>query len=159
MRKNNFMSLLLWLCLGSFTKPVPEPVDLMIRHAKIYTIDKHFSVADAMVIRNGRIVATGTEKELLFAYTPTEITDADNRFIYPGFIDAHAHFVGYSGSLQTVNLTGTTSWEECLDRISEFLKQHKTEPGKWIVGAGWDQNDWNKKEFPDNNELNKRYPG
>lgn len=158
MRKNILFYFLLAACFVSFSGPVPEPVDLMIRNAKIYTIDKNFSVVDAMVIRKGRIVATGSEKELLSAYTPAQVTDAGNRFIYPGFIDAHAHFLAYSSSLQTVDLTGTSSWEECLDRISSFLKDHQTSAGKWIVGNGWDQNDWSNKEFPDNNELNNRYP-
>ena len=67
-------------------------------------------------------------------------------------------FFGYASSLQMVNLTGTSSWEECLDRIQDFLKINKTSPGKWIIGTGWDQNDWKNKEFPDNSELNKRYP-
>jgi predicted amidohydrolase YtcJ len=149
---------LLAACIMSFTDPVPEPVDLMIRNAKIYTVDKNFSIVEAMVIRKGRIVATGSEKELLSAYTPAQVTDAGSRFIYPGFIDAHAHFLAYSASLQTVNLTGTSSWQECLDRIVNFLKTHQASPGKWIVGTGWDQNDWKNKEFPDNNELNKLYP-
>jgi predicted amidohydrolase YtcJ len=158
MRHNRMIYFLLAVCILSFTDPIPEPVDLMIRNAKIYTVDANFSIVDAMVIRKGRIVATGSEKELLSKYTPAGITDAGNRFIYPGFIDAHAHFLAYSSSLQTVNLTGTSSWQECLDRISDFLKDHQTSPGKWIVGNGWDQNDWKNKEFPDNSELSKRYP-
>ena len=158
MRKHRTVYFLLAICFVSFRGAVREPVDLLIRNAKIYTIDNNFSIVDAMVIRQGRIVATGPEKKLLYEYKPAQVTDAGNRYIYPGFIDAHAHFFGYSSSLQTVNLTGTSSWEECLDRVSSFLKEHKAEPAKWIVGHGWDQNDWNNKEFPDNTELNKRYP-
>jgi len=149
---------LVCLSLLAFATPPLTQVDLLIRNATIYTADKNMSVVEAMVIDKGRIVATGSEKELRAGYQPKKIVDARKQFIYPGFIDAHAHFVAYAMSLQTVDLTGTESWEECLQRIQTYLKSHPAQPGKWIVGHGWDQNDWKNKEFPDNADLNRLFP-
>lgn len=146
------------LLLCSFQRKEKIPVDLLIDHARIYTVDKQFSMAEAMVIKDGKIVATGTSKALNDAYAPAEIVDAKNQFVYPGFIDAHAHFFGYADGLRAVNLVGTKSWQECLSRIEDFLNSHPAGKGKWIVGRGWDQNDWSIKEFPNNEELNRRYP-
>lgn len=89
-------------------------------------------------------------------YSATESVDALGKFIYPGFIDAHAHFVGYGLGLQTVNLVGTASWQEIIDKLKAFAA---TNPDGWLIGRGWDQNDWTEKEFPDNKLLNELFPG
>ena len=88
-------------------------------------------------------------------YDATEKMDAQGKFIYPGFIDAHAHFVGYGNSLQRVNLVGTKSWDEVLDRTKKFADEN---PDGWLLGRGWDQNDWAVKEFPSNEKLNELFP-
>ncbi len=130
--------------------------DLLIFNAVIYTVDDNFTKAEAMVVADGRILATGKKDSLEAIYDIRERMDAGGKAIYPGFIDAHAHFVGYSVGLQTADLTGTESWEEVLARVKDFAAKH---PEGWIVGRGWDQNDWPTKEFPDNRELNRLFPG
>lgn len=130
--------------------------DLLIYNAVIYLVDSSFSTAEAMVISNGKIEATGKASDLEKKYSPREKLDAGGKFIYPGFIDAHAHFVGYGTSLQTADLTGTESWDEILQRLKEFEKN--LSPGQWLTGRGWDQNDWTIKEFPDNKQLNEMFP-
>lgn len=127
-----------------------ERVDMLVYNATIYTVDSTFRVADAMVVSNGRISAVGTLSELQNRFEPGEMIDAGGKFIYPGFIDAHAHFVGYGNSLQTVNLVGTKSWRDVIDRTREFAANHKQ---GWLTGRGWDQNDWDVKEFPENTAL------
>jgi len=133
-----------------------QKADMIIHHAKIYTVDEKFSMAEAMVVRDGKIVATGTNEDILKEYESDVMEDAKGKTVFPGFIDAHAHFVGYGFSLQRVNLVGTGSWEEVLNRCSEFAK---TLPeGQWLTGRGWDQNDWAVKEFPSNEKLNELFP-
>ena len=68
-------------------------------------------MAEAIAIKDGKIVATGKNDEILKKYTATESIDAGGKALYPGFIDAHAHFVGYGRSLFQVDLYGTTTWE------------------------------------------------
>lgn len=132
-----------------------EKADLLVYNATIYTIDSAFSTAEAMLIRDGKIIATGDTASLLKEYDVKEKLDAQGKFIYPGFIDAHAHFVGYGNSLQTVNLVGTQSWEEALERTQKFATEN---PDGWITGRGWDQNDWEVKAFPTNEKLNELFP-
>jgi len=133
-----------------------QKADMIIHHAKIYTVDEKFSVAEAMAVRDGKIIATGTNEGILKEYESDVMEDAKGKTIFPGFIDAHAHFVGYGFSLQRVNLVGTESWEEVLNRCSEFAKP--LPPGQWLTGRGWDQNDWVVKDFPDNDKLNELFP-
>src|SRR5687767_12285515 len=135
--------------------------DLLVYNATIYTVDSAFSIAEAMVIKDGKILATGDTATLLKSYTVKERLDAGGKFIYPGFIDAHARFVGYGSSLQRVNLVGTTSWEEAIAKTKEFTAAKDSLLGNsnsWILGRGWDQNDWTVKEFPTNEKLNELFP-
>ena len=75
---------------------------------------------------------------------------------YPGFIDPHCHFFNYGLTLRQADLSGTTSMNE----IAERLVQHaELNPDKWVLGRGWDQNDWQTKEFPDKELLDSLFPG
>ncbi|HNL82988.1 MAG TPA: amidohydrolase, partial [Chitinophagaceae bacterium] len=85
-----------------------------------------------------------------------EKLDANGKFIYPGFIDAHAHFVGYGKSLFEVQLYDSKSWNEVIGRVTRFAKNNPNE--KWIIGRGWDQNKFEGKQFPTNELLNQLFP-
>jgi len=130
-------------------------VELIIHNATIYTVDGEFKVVEAMAIDSGRIVAVGPEREILNKYRSVASLDAEGRFIYPGFIDSHCHFVGYGIFTMEVDLNGTKSWEECLERVKEYAE---IVPSGWITGRGWDQNHWKDKKFPDNKVLNDLFP-
>lgn len=133
-----------------------QKVSLVVHHAKIYTVDEKFSVAEAMAINDGKIIAIGKNDDILKQYESDSMVDAGGKTIFPGFNDAHAHFVGYAYSLKEVNLVDTKSWDEVLARCSEFEK--KLPAGAWLTGRGWDQNDWEVKQFPDNTKLNELFP-
>ena len=132
-----------------------EKADLLVFNATIYTVDSSFSTAEAMVVSEGKIVATGKKDELEKTYEAKEKLDAQGKFIYPGFIDAHAHFVSYAQGLTRANLVGTNSWEEILEKLKTFAAENKD---GWLIGRGWDQNDWTVKEFPTNEKLNDLFP-
>ncbi|MDB5253768.1 MAG: amidohydrolase [Flaviaesturariibacter sp.] len=132
-----------------------KPVDLLVYNARIYTVDEKFSVAQAIAVRNGRIEAIGTSRSLLAKYEPTRKINAEGKFIYPGFIDAHAHFYNYGLGLKTADLVDTKSWDEILSKLLEFAKEN---PEGWITGRGWDQNDWDVKEFPTRDRLDALFP-
>jgi predicted amidohydrolase YtcJ len=134
----------------------PKKVDTLVVNGVIYTVDSSFSSVQAMAIKDGIIVATGTDAEILAAYTSTEKIDAKGQAVYPGFIDAHAHFVGYGKSLFQVDLFGTTSWEEAVERVKIFAAAHPELA--WIEGRGWDQNKWPGKKYPTNALLNSLFP-
>ncbi|WP_114790096.1 amidohydrolase [Niabella yanshanensis] len=134
-----------------------KTADLLIYNATIYTVDSQFSKAEAMAIQDGKILATGTKAELTNTYSFKDSLNAEGKYIYPGFIDAHAHFAGYAQSLTEINLFNTSSWDSIIERVV----QHQSPTGDtsgWIVGRGWDQNDWPVKAFPTNERLNARFP-
>jgi predicted amidohydrolase YtcJ len=139
-------------------KAQKSPADLLVYNAHIYLADEQFSASTAMVIKNGLIEAIGSGNELMAIYNVKTRLDAKGKFIYPGLIDAHAHFLYYGFSLQRVNLVDTKSWEEVLKRVQAFVTEHKPAKGHWIEGRGWDQNDWNTKEFPDKRRLDELFP-
>ncbi|MDX1602860.1 MAG: amidohydrolase [Salinimicrobium sediminis] len=132
-----------------------EAADLLVINAKIYTVDEEFSTAEAVAIKDGKFLAVGTSEELQEKYDATEVVDAAGKTILPGLIDAHAHFYGQGMNLQAVDLTETSSFEEVVNRIVEFQKQKNSE---FIIGRGWDQNDWEVKEFPVKDTLDALFP-
>lgn len=132
-----------------------KAADLLVINAKIYTVDENFSTAEAVAIKDGKFLAVGTSKELQEKFDATEVVDAAGKTILPGLIDAHAHFYGQGMNLQAVDLSETTSFEEVVSRIVEFQKQKNSE---FIIGRGWDQNDWEVKEFPVKDTLDALFP-
>jgi predicted amidohydrolase YtcJ len=113
-------------------------------------------MAEAMAIQDGKIVAIGTNDDILKEYQSDSVVNAHDAIIYPGFIDAHAHFLGYGQSLYAVDLMFAPSWEEAIERVKAFAVKH---PGKgWIRGRGWDQNRFPGKQFPTNADLNILFP-
>jgi len=135
---------------------INQRVDLIVHHAQIYTVNNEFATAEAMAVQDGKIVAIGTNDEILKVYQSDSLVDAKGAAVYPGFIDAHAHFLGYGQSLYSVDLMFVPSWEEAITRVKDFAAKH---PGKgWIKGRGWDQNRFPGKQFPTNAELNALFP-
>ena len=139
-----------------FSSCINQRVDLIVHHAHIYTVNNDFATAEAMAVQDGKIVAIGTNDEILKEYKSDSLVDAKGAAVYPGFIDAHAHFLGYGQTLYAVDLMFVPTWEEAIARVKDFAAKH---PGKgWIKGRGWDQNRFPGKQFPTNAELNVLFP-
>ncbi len=151
MRLINALPLLLLFGCGNSK----EKIDLLVHHANIYTVDSSFSIAEAMAIKDGRVLETGSNDALLEKFEAKDTLDANGQFIFPGFIDAHAHFFSYGLGLQSADLSGTDSWQSIIDTLRSFSRLH---PDGWLIGRGWDQNDWEEKEFPNNEALNTLFP-
>ncbi len=132
-----------------------QKVTLVVHHAKIYTADEKFTVAEAMAIRDGKIVAIGTTDEILKEYEGEDELNAGGKTIYPGFIDAHCHFTGYATDMWKCELVGTTSFAEIISKLEAYSKNA---PMEWLYGRGWDQNDWDIKEFPSKEKLDSLFP-
>ncbi len=132
-----------------------QQVDLIVHNAIVYTVDSTFSNAESFAVKDGKFIAIGTSKEILEKYDAKEIIDAEGKAVYPGLIDSHCHFYGYGEGLQELDLVGTKSFEEVIDKVVEYSKTNKSD---WIIGRGWDQNDWDVKEYPTRYELEKLFP-
>jgi predicted amidohydrolase YtcJ len=129
--------------------------DLLVKNAVIYTVDSNFTTAEAMVITDGKIVSVGRSDELEEQYQAKKIIDAQGKAVFPGFIDAHAHFYNYGLSLSEVNVSGTQSWNEVMDTIRNYARIN---PDGWLIGRGWDQNEWKEKHFPNKDLLDQYFP-
>jgi len=133
-----------------------QEVDLIVHNASIFTVDENFTKVSAFAIDKGKFIDIGKSDKILNAYTSASIIDADENYIYPGFNDGHSHFLGYGlWVTKYVNLVGTVSFR---DVILHLVNHNNSYPGNWLLGRGWDQNDWEVKEFPTNDLLNKHFP-
>ncbi|MEM9077641.1 MAG: amidohydrolase [Bacteroidota bacterium] len=144
-----FLTLLFFACNPK------EEVDLLVYNANIYTVDDNFSKASCLAVKDGAFVAISQTDDIHEKYTAKLEIDAEGKTIVPGLIDAHCHFYGLGLNQQVVNLVGTQSYDEVLQRVADF---HKKNPSNVILGRGWDQNNWEVKEFPFNEPLNKMFP-
>lgn len=133
-----------------------QAADLIVHNALIYTVDSSFSTAQSFAVKDGKFIAVGTNDDILSNYEAKEMIDAKGNAVYPGLIDSHCHFYGYGEGLQQVDLVGTKSFDEVIERIMSYAKEHPQ--AKWIIGRGWDQNDWTIKEFPDRKKLDSLFP-
>ena len=149
-------SLLVLLALFVCACNNKQRVDLVLHNGKVYTVDSGFHVAEAFAVKDGKIVAIGKNEYILKSYAGDSVVDAHGMAVYPGFIDAHAHFVGYGRSLFEVNLYDCKSWDEVVARVMAFAKGHPEE--KWIRGRGWDQNKFPGQKYPFNDTLNVLFP-
>lgn len=131
-------------------------VDTLICNARIYTVDSNNRVVEAVALNEGKIVALGSEEELLAKYRARNLIDVKGKPVYPGFIDSHSHFSGYALNLQWIDLVGCTSFDDVIERLPQSCSEDSL---IWITGRGWDQNLWETKIMPDKAALDRLYPG
>jgi len=132
-------------------------VETLIHNAKIYTMDPGFSTAEAILFdSSGRIHNVGGEQAMLEAFPDALHIDLRGRTIIPGLIDSHAHLYGLAISLSQAQLRDTGSKEEIIQRLRE--QEQLLSDGDWLLGGGWDQNDWEVKEFPSRADLDAAFP-
>ena len=152
MKSTAIIILLALLSLTSCMKG--ESVDMIIHNARIHTMTDDDKVQDAIAIRDGKIVEIGPERQILNKYSADEYIDAEQRDIYPGWVDAHGHMMNYARSKLSVDLIGCASFDELLLRIEKYQSKHKR---PFIIGRGWDQSLWGD-EMPTNERLSELYP-
>ncbi len=149
-----FIVLLLFITMGSCSSK--KAADIIIVNATVYTLNKEFSKIESFAVAGGKIVATGTTRDILEQYSSGNIIDANGKYVYPGFNDAHCHFNGYGQNLmQYADLRGTSGPDEIYNILNEHYQKFK---GEWVLGRSWDQNDWEVTEFPDKTRLDELFP-
>ncbi|MFO7733108.1 MAG: amidohydrolase [Candidatus Aminicenantes bacterium] len=130
----SFLSVILLLLAGcSGGRPA---ADAVIVNARVYTVDAARPWAEAVAVREGRILAVGTTKAVSrHKASETLVIDAGGRLVLPGMMDGHVHFVGGSTSLAKVDLAGTKSVAEIQERIRAFARENPE--ASWVQGRGW----------------------
>jgi predicted amidohydrolase YtcJ len=133
-----------------------EKADVIVYNAMVYTVDESFSIHEAFAVRNGRFLEVGTNETILEKFVSDNKIDAEGKAVYPGFIDAHCHFFSYGvNHLTKADLVGTKSFQEVIELM---VAHHQNSRLEWLEGRGWDQNDWEIKEFPTKELLDKTFP-
>lgn len=153
--KKSLVSLCLLIFLGSCDSEEKQQADLLVFNAEVYTVNDKFEISEAFVVKDGKFLETGTSEGLRDKYKAKSEIDASGKAVFPGFIDGHAHFYRLGLQQQRVDLTGTKSLDEVVQRIVDFQEEHNVE---FITGRGWDQNDWDNKEYPTRDTLDKLFP-
>ncbi len=135
----------------------PDPADLIVTNARVYTVDDARPLVEAFAVKGGKVVFTGSKAEAnVYKGAATKVVDAGGRTVIPGMVDAHGHFAGLAQTLRAVDLTGTRSLAEVVQRVAE---KAKTLPkGAWVIGRGWDQNAWGDTRFPTHEALSAAVP-
>lgn len=151
-----FSIILFLILLTALSCTTNKEVDLIVYNATIYTVDSTFSTKEAIAIKDGIFVDMGTSTHILKKYNAKESIDAEGQFVYPGLYDAHGHFFMLADLLDEVDLNGSKSISEVIERLKEYKATYPDK--KWIVGGGWDQNLWDLKEFPTKDSLDAYFP-
>ena len=147
MKTSNYIFILLLILNLGCTS---NKADLIVINSKIYTANKSNEVAKSIAVRNGKIIDIDSIN-LDNKYEAKVILDANEKTILPGLIDSHCHFYNLGLDQQVVDLRGTTSFEEIIERLKVYDLNNESNV---ILGRGWDQNDWETKQFPVNTQLN-----
>ena len=151
MKKNNLFIIV--LILGLIIGCTNKSIDSVVINAKIYTVNKDNFIAKSIAIDDGKIIEVSNEN-LDYKYNTKEILDVKGKVILPGLIDSHCHFYNLGLDQQVVDLRGTNSFDEIIQRLKIYDLNNDSNV---IIGRGWDQNDWEIKKFPLNLKLNKNF--
>ena len=150
--------LLLVLAVPVFVSAQKQPAaDLIVVNAKIWTVDAHHPTAAALAVIGDKIVAVGSVADIEAWRGPgTEVIDAGDHLVVPGFNDSHVHFVDGSSQLTNVQLKDAHSPEEFGQRIAEYAK--KLAPGEWVLGGNWDDQGFAEPRLPTRQDIDKLTP-
>lgn len=153
-----FISICLLIIIsGTGCKETPPAADLVLMNGKIVTVDKDFSIREAVAAAGDQIVFVGNNENVKQYIGPeTEVIELNGALVLPGLIDSHAHLHSLGEQLAYLNITGTADYNEIIDKVAQRAKMAK--PGEWIVGGRWDHNDWPDKSFPHHEALSKVSP-
>ncbi|MDK2910161.1 MAG: hypothetical protein PWR20_1728 [Bacteroidales bacterium] len=134
-----------------------DKADYIVLNARIYTSDSTSPQVTAFAVKDGMFLHVGSSDEIQSLFQAKETIDLKGAYVYAGFMDAHCHFKGLGEMLyRWADLRGCRSMEEIIERLKKFRANHTSE---WLLGRGWDQNLFPDGQFPDNEALNKAFPG
>jgi predicted amidohydrolase YtcJ len=133
---------------------------MVILNGTIYTVNNIQPTVQAVVVKSDTIAFLGSETEAKkWISDSTIILDLKGMTMTPGFIDGHAHFLSIGKKLLNLDLSQTRSYSEIVQMVKE--KVNSTQPGEWIIGGGWHQDQWNDNAerlmggFPTHHQLSK----
>ena len=149
--------LALSVALAALSGPAFAADVTVLSAARIHTMETAQPAATAMAYDDtGKILAVGDTASLMQRYPEAARLDVGQSTVIPGLIDAHAHVPGLGLSLISADLVDTASKDDILQRLQAFATSLPA--GQWLIGRGWDQNDWADKRFPTAADLDAAFP-
>ena len=143
------------LCCAAFAEE--KAADAVLLHGRVYTVDSKHPWAQALAIRDGRVIAVGSDKEIArYRGKKTAVFDAQGHFVLPGMTDCHVHFLDGSFSLQRINLEDAKSLDEALRRLKEYADARPND--SWVLGRGWSYPLFPPTGLPDKKYLDAIIP-
>lgn len=131
--------------------------DLILTNGRVHTADPARPRAQAIAIKGDRITFVGSAREAAaLRGSSTRVVDLAGRTVLPGLIDAHGHLTGLGSALRSVDLVGTRTYDEVIERVRQ--RAARSAAASWIRGRGWDQNDWGDTRFPTHDALSRAVP-
>jgi len=131
-----------------------EKADLIVYNANIYTVNSSNQKASSFAVKNGKFIYVGDDS-VMSKYSSSNIINAEGLPLYPGFNDSHAHFYNLGFFVNQIDIKGTKSFDEIVKKV---VDNDKINPKEFLIGRGWDQNDWDIKTLPTNKLLNEAFP-
>lgn len=129
-------------------------MNLILYNGNIMTMDKDKPHAEAVAVKDDKIVLLGSNEEILFSREKdSKIIDLEGKTVVPGFNDSHMHLLGYGKSLETVDLNGCKSIDEMCKRIMKFVDENHIPAGSWVVGSGWNDSRFLENRLPSRQDL------
>jgi len=163
MKLNKYTPFILIIILFLISCTEKQVADLVIINGIIHAVDDKNSIVEAVALKDGKILETGSSKRInSYVGQETKTVDLNGRLMTPGLIEGHGHFMGMGYSLMSLNLMGTSSYEQVVDKVREAVVE--SEPGEWILGRGWHQSKWDEisgvevKGFPTHQMLSEASP-
>ncbi len=156
--KQYFLQIVVMLgCAHWAYAQITPAADLIIRNARVWTVDASHPEAEAVAVLGDRIVAVGTNQQVDAWRGPqTRVVDAGGTRLLPGFDDAHVHFTDGGAQLDSVQLNDATSAQEFVRRIRE--RAAKSAKGEWVLGGDWDETKWSPAELPTKELIDSAAP-
>jgi predicted amidohydrolase YtcJ len=128
---------------------------MLLTNGRIHTLDARGTVADSLVVRDGRIAFCGRRDDVNLP-AGEAVLDLGGRAVLPGLVDGHGHLMYLARARFTLNAGGLASEEAIARLVGEAAA--RTPRGKWIAGRGWDQNLWPGTGFPTRASLDRTAP-
>ena len=151
-KTQTFILVIILFVTGCSSEKTCIESDLVLVNTKIYTANPKNPTAEALAIKNGKFVFIGTNTEAQnFNCGESKLLDLEGSFVYPGFIDAHAHLKGIGYRELNLNLQGADSLKSMLTQVT--IRANKLPIGDWVIGRGWIEKKWPEARFPTLEEL------
>lgn len=141
--------------LAAACAPRPGAAELLVLNGLVYTADTARWTAEALAVRSGRVVYVGSrDGAMAYRGASTRVEDLAGAIVVPGITDAHAHLVNLGS--RGIDLVGTATYDEVIARVA--ARARDVPKGEWVLGRGWDQNDWPEKALPTHDRLTAAVP-